>query len=85
MKGDLDQSLADIRSHAFLDGGNSMVLFAFMNSIVVRLNQDLEKLNSSGREELAFGRKSTLRHASEKAIESYFPPLSLAPVRGYRQ
>ncbi|OTA98380.1 hypothetical protein M426DRAFT_28516 [Hypoxylon sp. CI-4A] len=42
------------------------VLFTFMNDVVVRLNQvaDNNKNNPSG--------KSNLRHASEKAIDSYF-------------
>ncbi|GAP86672.1 putative ubiquitin-conjugating enzyme family protein [Rosellinia necatrix] len=42
------------------------LLFTFMNDIVVRLNQTTEKLDRGD------GKKSTLRHASEKAIESYF-------------
>ncbi|KAI1120083.1 hypothetical protein F5Y10DRAFT_283576 [Nemania abortiva] len=42
------------------------VLFTFMNDIVVRLNQTTEKMEKDGLE------KSTLNHASEKAIESYF-------------
>ncbi len=45
---------------------NAHVLFTFMNDIVVRLNQTTEKM------ETECSRKSTLRHASEKAIESYF-------------
>ncbi|OAA78224.1 Ubiquitin-conjugating enzyme/RWD-like protein [Akanthomyces lecanii RCEF 1005] len=63
-------------------------LFSFMNDIVVRLNLDLERQQgSSGRrrrrprypgeeyepeEDDSLDRRSTLRHASEKAIESYF-------------
>ncbi|GAB1313724.1 hypothetical protein MFIFM68171_03934 [Madurella fahalii] len=44
------------------------VLYAFMNDIVVRLNSDLLRWSdrTQGME------RSTLRHASEKAIESYF-------------
>ncbi|KAI3334546.1 hypothetical protein F4824DRAFT_468312 [Ustulina deusta] len=45
---------------------NAHVLFTFMNDIVVRLNQTTEKMETES------SRKSTLRHASEKAIESYF-------------
>ncbi|KAK2612395.1 hypothetical protein QQS21_001659 [Conoideocrella luteorostrata] len=54
------------------------VIFDFMNEVVVRLNLDLEGQITTGRrrtsvEENGFiARKSTLRHASEKAIESYF-------------
>jgi ubiquitin-protein ligase len=44
-----------------------LVLYAFMNDIVVRLNQDIET-----RVEAQHSSKSTLRHASEKAIEAYF-------------
>ncbi|WYZ44643.1 hypothetical protein EsH8_VII_001079 [Colletotrichum jinshuiense] len=53
------------------------VLAAFMNDIVVRLNQ-VEARTSSSRSSFRHadnaggGRKSTLRHASEKAMESYF-------------
>lgn len=42
------------------------VLFTFMNAIVVRLNLETEKLAAKSL------KKSTLCHASEKAIESYF-------------
>ncbi|KAI1422753.1 hypothetical protein F5Y12DRAFT_799336 [Xylaria sp. FL1777] len=61
-------ALAQIRPHlkrpsSSLSALNAHVLFTFMNDIVVRLNQTTEK----GRID-----KSTLRHASEKAIESYF-------------
>ncbi|KAI0449864.1 hypothetical protein F5B21DRAFT_30053 [Xylaria acuta] len=41
-------------------------LFTWMNDIVVRLNQDAEKFDTED------SKKSTLRHASEKAINSYF-------------
>ncbi|KAK1964599.1 hypothetical protein LY78DRAFT_704271 [Colletotrichum sublineola] len=72
------QSLAN--SIALPSSNNSAVgvLAAFMNDIVVRLNQ-VEK-GTPPRKSLygghdtvgAAARKSTLRHASEKAIESYF-------------
>ncbi|KAI1744746.1 hypothetical protein F4680DRAFT_405866 [Xylaria scruposa] len=45
---------------------NAHVLFTWMNDVVVRLNLDAEKFNNEG------SKKSTLRHASEKAINSYF-------------
>lgn len=55
------------------------VIFTFMNDIVVRLNLDLEGRGTESRrhgsiesENSSYARKSTLRHASEKAIESYF-------------
>lgn len=53
------------------------VIFAFMNDVIVKLNADLEKtkvpsrrLRSGSKNQLES--KSTLRHASEKAIDSYF-------------
>lgn len=60
-------NLSSIASDAwYSDAG--LVLYGFMNDIVVRLNMDLE---SQGLWD-AYQSKSTLRHASEKAIESYF-------------
>ncbi|KAF2964242.1 hypothetical protein GQX73_g9335 [Xylaria multiplex] len=41
-------------------------LFTFMNDVVVRLNKVTEETETED------SKKSTLRHASEKAIESYF-------------
>ncbi|KAK0631096.1 hypothetical protein B0T17DRAFT_607763 [Bombardia bombarda] len=62
-------SLRSIASGAnFSDPG--LVLYGFMNDIVVRLNLDLES-RVLGRTD-SYQSKSTLRHASEKAIESYF-------------
>ncbi|KAH8903624.1 hypothetical protein BR93DRAFT_931194 [Coniochaeta sp. PMI_546] len=59
-------SLSSLASAAkFFDSG--LALYGFMNDIVVRLNLDLEDPVESYR-----STKSTLRHASEKAIESYF-------------
>jgi hypothetical protein len=61
------------------DAGKVNVIFSFMNDIVVRLNLDLEgQVTTSRRRRIHkaengyLARKSTLRHASEKAIESYF-------------
>ncbi|KAI0542782.1 hypothetical protein GGR58DRAFT_452006 [Xylaria digitata] len=45
---------------------NAHVLFTFMNDVVVRLNKVTEKTETND------SKKSTLRHASEKAMESYF-------------
>ena len=74
VRGDLDGALGAIAAAAHITGAPSQVLFAFMNHIVVRLNQDLS--NQSGAPSARNGgyhsAKSTLRHASEKAIESYF-------------
>ncbi|KAI0419006.1 hypothetical protein F5X98DRAFT_385212 [Xylaria grammica] len=55
-----------LSSSPSLSTSNANVLFTFMNNIVVRLNQVTEKIDTMD------SRKSTLRHASEKAIESYF-------------
>ena len=51
----------------FPEGPDVNVLYAFMTNVVVKLSQEFEdKWKSSS------NIKSTLRHASEKAIESYF-------------
>ncbi|KAK7750151.1 hypothetical protein SLS62_007900 [Diatrype stigma] len=63
-KGALDLMKADIRSKS-ASPSHVEVLYRFMNDIVVRLNQAAEEWGYEGE-------KSTLRHASEKAIESYF-------------
>ena len=75
VRGDLHAALREIHAAASLDGNDEQVLFAFMNHIVVRLNADLEGMGRQGYGDDAaavHGRKSTLRHASERAIESYF-------------
>lgn len=46
----------------------AQVLYAFMTDIVVQLNLAVEESRAGHRA----GQRSTLRHASEKAIESYF-------------
>lgn len=53
------------------------VIFAFMTDVVVKLNTDLEETNAPTRRRRfdshdQLESKSTLRHASEKAIDSYF-------------
>lgn len=67
-----------IKDHAGVKGGPADVVMAFMNDVVVQLNDDLQHIT---RDEPGTGynpgqngdsRKSTLRHASEKAIEAYF-------------
>ncbi|CAK7212253.1 hypothetical protein SBRCBS47491_001400 [Sporothrix bragantina] len=56
----------------------SEVLLSFMTQIVVRLNEDVDKMDTGLWDPDGWFRydngpvKSTLRHASEKAIESYF-------------
>ncbi|KAI1778830.1 hypothetical protein F4818DRAFT_402567 [Hypoxylon cercidicola] len=49
--------------------GNAQVIFTFMNDIVVRLNQ---KVAEGGEYQSRTSSISNLRHASEKAIDSYF-------------
>jgi ubiquitin-protein ligase len=68
VKGEAHNALAQIKPLLKASTGTSdaQVLFTFMNDIVVRLNQVTEQMNSQD------SHKSTLRHASEKAIESYF-------------
>ncbi|KAK0616776.1 hypothetical protein B0T14DRAFT_483166 [Immersiella caudata] len=68
VKGGAEASLARIAADARISSP-TMVLYAFMNDVIVRLNSDIERREerqSNGSE------RSTLRHASEKAIESYF-------------
>lgn len=72
-----DESLSNIQRTMAQTGTASKanVIFAFINDIVVRLNLDLERQARPSfireREDMAIT-KSTLRHASEKAMESYF-------------
>ncbi|KAI1086432.1 hypothetical protein F5B19DRAFT_160856 [Rostrohypoxylon terebratum] len=70
VKGDAKDVLNAMKSqiknvHGF---GEAQVLFAFMNDVVVRLNQTAEPRSDDAGEQ----KKSNLRHASEKAIDSYF-------------
>lgn len=71
----IPQAMSDIsKSAAFGDVGPVQVIFHFMNDVVVKLNQAtdshvLVRLRYYDEEEPP---KSTLTHASEKAIESYF-------------
>ncbi|KAI1260394.1 hypothetical protein F5Y18DRAFT_420169 [Xylariaceae sp. FL1019] len=60
--------LADIME--LKDPSDEQVLYTFMNNIVVRLNQTAEQQTTYSA--YSDASKSTLRHASEKAIESYF-------------
>ncbi|KAK4449621.1 SUMO-conjugating enzyme ubc9 [Podospora aff. communis PSN243] len=63
-----EMSLARIAQDARISS-STMVLYAFMNDVIVRLNADLEPKGDNCD---CHAHKSTLRHASEKAIESYF-------------
>ncbi|KAK0707685.1 hypothetical protein B0H67DRAFT_685953 [Lasiosphaeris hirsuta] len=67
VKSDVDDALVSIAKAANIDKP-AMVIYAFMTDVMVRLNSDLER-----QEQRSYNNaKSTLRHASEKAIESYF-------------
>jgi ubiquitin-protein ligase len=67
VRGDAHHALSQIRPLLKTPGkSDAKVLFTFMNDIVVRLNLVTERMDSED------SHKSTLRHASEKAIESYF-------------
>ncbi|KAL0935713.1 ubiquitin-conjugating enzyme family protein [Colletotrichum truncatum] len=75
---DVAPAMRAIAGKAFISSSSPIdVLAAFMNAIVVRLNQ-VEAEQPSGRAShrdsynIRTAQKSTLRHASEKAIESYF-------------
>ncbi|RYC54750.1 hypothetical protein CHU98_g11462 [Xylaria longipes] len=67
---DAQDSLSGITPHLKSASSSDIptihVLFTWMNDVVVRLNQDAEKFIGED------SKKSTLRHASEKAINSYF-------------
>ncbi|ORY67564.1 uncharacterized protein BCR38DRAFT_337231 [Pseudomassariella vexata] len=67
VKDDADETLIRLKQHIKMDNpSNPQVLYSFMNDIVVKLNEvavDWSDLHAS---------RSTLRHASEKAIDSYF-------------
>lgn len=74
VRDNVSQTLVTLTKEANLGQVNSsQVIFAFMNDVVVKLNQETEqatvKMPFYPYEEQA---KSTLTHASEKAIESYF-------------
>ncbi|OTA58865.1 hypothetical protein K449DRAFT_385425 [Hypoxylon sp. EC38] len=68
VKGDVKVSLSAMVQELRNVGpfGEAQVLFTFMNDVVVRLNQVVEKRGRN------LVQKSNLRHASEKAIDSYF-------------
>lgn len=73
-------SLSLLKDHVKLPNStHAQVLYAFMNDIVVKLNLvNLDDVNGKGKndERVSYDalhrNSSTLRHASEKAIESYF-------------
>ncbi|KAI0894330.1 hypothetical protein F4806DRAFT_119603 [Annulohypoxylon nitens] len=70
VKGDVKDALKAIKDQIKNVGpfGEAQVLFTFMNDVVVRLNQTAEPK----RDDPSQQKKSNLRHASEKAIDSYF-------------
>lgn len=69
VKDDVDGALAQIAADARITGTDN-VLYAFMNDVIVKLNSDLEAPNPT--DWYSEGPTTTLHHASEKAIESYF-------------
>ncbi|KAF2873624.1 hypothetical protein BDV95DRAFT_473428, partial [Massariosphaeria phaeospora] len=67
VRADVDDSLASLRRAAHLDGQEKVnVLYHFMNNIVVQFSTDAD------RSLYRADSRSTLNHASEKAVESYF-------------
>lgn len=78
VKGKVGISLRTIARASGISGPLVNVLYTFMNDIVVRLSQATEEMDqpaSRGRRYFGIANvetKSTLLHASEKAIESYF-------------
>ena len=69
VRGKFDEALGGIAQAARMTN-KADVLYAFMNDVIVRLSSDLERRGGERWDPNAS--KSTLRHASEKAIESYF-------------
>lgn len=71
VKGDANDSLSQLaKAASFSDGHDNVeshakVIYNFMNNVVVKLSREAEKSWSDSP-------KSTLTHASEKAVESYF-------------
>ena len=72
----LDQDLMGVSRAANVQGALVNVVYTFMNDVVVRLSQSVDDLGQQHQQRSRFGgleqAKSTLTHASEKAIESYF-------------
>ncbi|KAK5114433.1 hypothetical protein LTR85_010256 [Meristemomyces frigidus] len=71
-----EQALTSIGRSASVQGPMVNVLYTFMNDVVVKLSQAASEVEE-GRQSGRFGlygadQKSTLTHASEKAIESYW-------------
>ncbi|RDW80985.1 hypothetical protein BP5796_05683 [Coleophoma crateriformis] len=74
VKDDLPKVLSDLSRNACLgDAPSFQVIFRFMNDVVVKLNQaSSETVFRPEDYHESESLKSTLTHASEKAIESYF-------------
>ncbi|KAK0743034.1 hypothetical protein B0T18DRAFT_391891 [Schizothecium vesticola] len=70
VKADVDGALVQIATDARIKGPDN-VLYAFMNDVIVKLNSDLEAPPPRNWYD-DDSPTSTLQHASEKAIESYF-------------
>jgi ubiquitin-protein ligase len=72
VKLDVAKSLSILSDAAKLPkGAQHQVIFHFMNDVVVKLNAQTDQTTIQS-SYYAYGPKSTLTHASEKAIESYF-------------
>ena len=68
VKPDLDIALVDLSKEARLENSSSVnVIYHFMNDVVVHFSRDAEDAYRVGSSS-----KSTLNHASEKAVEAYF-------------
>lgn len=81
VKGLVDDALNGIGRAASVQGPVVNVLYTFMNDVVVQLSQAASE-SEQGRQSGRFGlygteQKSTLTHASEKAVESYYQLFSL--------
>jgi ubiquitin-protein ligase len=73
VKGDVKSLLSGLAEIANLGRVEPVwVIYNFMNDIVVKLNQKASQPGTSSYSRFSNSSKSTLTHASEKAIESYF-------------
>ncbi|SMQ48494.1 unnamed protein product [Zymoseptoria tritici ST99CH_3D1] len=75
VKGQVTKSLTDISRQSGGQINPDNVLYSFMNEVVVRLSGEAQKYDGEEERDRMNGivrPKSSLKHASEKAMESYF-------------
>jgi ubiquitin-protein ligase len=76
VRADAGKNLMEIQKQARVPGHSTQVIFNFMNNVVVRLNEDLSRgpgqVINGYHSSQGNSQRSTLAHASERAIEAYF-------------